>query len=231
MVLAHHCIFSFYGFWLPNDPRGSGSDYVGSWELFYFGPATKLADRSRSVAKKLHDHSLRQQAKESLKYVPVKITGIQAVAVAAGFAQAAHEASYALYACAILPEHVHLVIAWHARNVRLVVGHLKSKATMSLREKGLWDDRPLWSAHGWNVRLDDQASVQRAIQYVDANPEKEGKRSQRWSMIAPFDMPRIAASQAAALESHKPLYRKRQIGGAALRSQQSKKVETEESKG
>jgi hypothetical protein len=41
MILASHVIFSTYGFWLPNDPRGSWSDFVGAWELFRFGPATK----------------------------------------------------------------------------------------------------------------------------------------------------------------------------------------------
>jgi len=39
MIRAYHAIFTAYGFWLPNDPRGSWSDFVGSWELFRFGPA------------------------------------------------------------------------------------------------------------------------------------------------------------------------------------------------
>ena len=41
MVLGYHLIMGTYGIWLPNDPRGSWSDFVGSRELFYFGPATK----------------------------------------------------------------------------------------------------------------------------------------------------------------------------------------------
>ncbi len=32
MILAYHSIFSMYGFWLPNDPRGSGSDYLACIE-------------------------------------------------------------------------------------------------------------------------------------------------------------------------------------------------------
>src|SRR4051812_39201122 len=32
MIVGYHVIFSAYGFWLPNDPRGSWSDFVGSWE-------------------------------------------------------------------------------------------------------------------------------------------------------------------------------------------------------
>ena len=41
MVLAYHLIFTAYGFWLPNDPRGSWSDFVRAWELFITGKATK----------------------------------------------------------------------------------------------------------------------------------------------------------------------------------------------
>jgi hypothetical protein len=42
-TLAYHVIVSMYGFWLPNDPRGSGSDFIGAWELFrYGGCATKV---------------------------------------------------------------------------------------------------------------------------------------------------------------------------------------------
>ena len=114
MVLAYHCIFGFYGFWLPNDPRGSGSDYVASRELLNFGPATKVSSH-RSVAGRPHDHAARLAAKKALRYPPVVITGIQAVAVADGFRKATQEGNYLLQACAILPDHVHLVIARHDR--------------------------------------------------------------------------------------------------------------------
>jgi len=30
MVIAYHAIFSTYGFWLPNDPRGSWSEFKES---------------------------------------------------------------------------------------------------------------------------------------------------------------------------------------------------------
>ena len=32
-VLAYHLILTNYGFWLPNDPRGSWSEFVRAWEL------------------------------------------------------------------------------------------------------------------------------------------------------------------------------------------------------
>jgi hypothetical protein len=65
MVLGYHVVFGVYGFWLPNDPRGSWSDFVGAWELFRFGPATKVQTRI-SLAHKPHDRIARQAAKEAL---------------------------------------------------------------------------------------------------------------------------------------------------------------------
>jgi hypothetical protein len=45
MIHAYHVILGTYGFWLPNDPRGSWSDFVGSWDLARFGKATKSLER------------------------------------------------------------------------------------------------------------------------------------------------------------------------------------------
>ena len=53
MVKAYHVIFCAYGFWLPNDQRGSWSQWVRSWDLFRYGEATKVTTR-RSVAGARH---------------------------------------------------------------------------------------------------------------------------------------------------------------------------------
>lgn len=62
MIIGYHVIFGMYGFWLPNDPRGSWSDFVGSWELYRYGPATKTTER-RSLAYQPHEHEKRLAAK------------------------------------------------------------------------------------------------------------------------------------------------------------------------
>ena len=216
MPLAHHSIFSAYGFWLPNDPRGSGSDYIAVWELFRYGHATKVGTR-HSVAAAPHDPSLRQAAKLALRHPPFQITGEQALTVVAGFTQACREADYRVHACAVLPDHVHLVIGAHPRNIRTIVGHLKSRATRALKQQGLWpaDSRPVWGDHGWNVWLDDLAAIERAVRYVNDNPLKEGKRPQSWTFVTPFD---LHLATQLALGPRQP---RRRIAGAALRSQQA----------
>ena len=121
MVLASHIIFTAYGFWLPNDPRGSWSDFVRKWELVFFGKATKTDER-RSVASAPHDRELRRAAK-SLKYPPVRFTGNQALAIAKGFAKAIRESGYIVVACSIMPDHVHM-------------GVLSSRATCGAHHRG-----------------------------------------------------------------------------------------------
>jgi len=186
MILAYHIILSAYGFWLPNDPRGSWSDFVASWELLRYGKATKV-DTARSVAGARHDHRLRKEAKSALKYPAVSFSGRQARAIARGFDRARQEGGYEVLACAILPEHTHMVIARHPRNIGCMVGHFKGRATQRLAEERLWpaDARPVWAEGNWKVFLDSEADVARAIHYVEGNPEKEGKPRQRWWFVVP----------------------------------------------
>src|SRR5438067_7758449 len=133
MIRAYHVIIRMYGFWLPNDPRGSWSDFVGAWELLRYGPATKVDDR-RSYAHDPHDQKSRIEAKSALKYPPVVLTGQQALSVAKGFANAARKSGYAIYALAILPDHIHIILGRHTYPVEQVVRRLKQFAGMQLKE-------------------------------------------------------------------------------------------------
>ena len=193
MILAYHVILSFYGFWLPNDPRGSWSAWVGSWELFRYGPATKVTTR-KSVAHVPHDRKLRMEAKKALKDPPVTLNGVQARAVARGFAEAAEEGGYVILALAILPDHIHIVIARHSRPISQIVAHLKGRATQQLLAEGIHPLRQFvddagrapspWARKYWKVFIDEDRWVGNAIGYVERNPEKEGKRQQRWSCVS-----------------------------------------------
>ena len=182
MVIAFHSIFTAYGFWLPNEPRGSWSDFVASWELRRFGPATTVTTR-RSIAANPYDHALKLRMQAELQHKPVKFTGEQARAVGHAFGTA----PYTIHACAIMQEHVHVVLAHTRRNIRTVIGELKSVASRALHDHGWLLDRTPWSDHGWNVFLNTPADVDRAIKYVENNPVREGKRPQRWSCVTPFD--------------------------------------------
>lgn len=196
MLHAVHVIISSYGFWLPNDPRGSWSDFVRRWELVRFGKASKV-DTRRSVAAEPHDVHQRQAAKQCLKYPEVCFSGEQALSVGIGFRQAVEESEYRVHAYSILPRHVHLVMGRHQRDIRRIIGHLKARATQQLVRDGL---HPLaeyrdkdgttpspWGRKGWAVYIFSEQHMRKAIQYVIDNPLKEGKPRQQWSFVTPYD--------------------------------------------
>lgn len=196
MVLAYHITLGMYGFWLPNDPRGSWSDYVRSAELYRHGAATKT-DTRRSVAYRPHNQHARLRAKNALRFPPVVLNGIQARAVGRGFADYTACSELRVHACAILPTHTHLVIARHRLPVEKLAIALKGAATRRLVRE---DVHPLAAyststvrtpeafARGhWRVFLDEPTDVRRAIDYVRRNPIKEGKPIQNWSFVVPYE--------------------------------------------
>jgi len=131
MVLAYHIIITAYGFWLPNDPRGSWSDFIGAWELLKYGRATKTTLR-HSLAKNPHDRQLRIAAKRALKYPPVIFDGPQARAIARGFADFIDKSELAVFACSIMPDHIHLVIGRHHYDAEQMMNLLKGAASRRL---------------------------------------------------------------------------------------------------
>jgi REP element-mobilizing transposase RayT len=195
-VRAYHVIFTSYGFWLPNDPRGSWSDFVRSWELFLAGgSATKVTTR-QSLAQTPHDRAARLRAKETLAYPPVVFTGRQAQSIGNAFQRMVAKSKYQIYACSVLPAHVHMVLARHHYHAETMVRLLKAEATTELIRTG---QHPFiehrqpdgtfpspWARKCWKVFLNDDLRIVEAIEYVKQNPIKEGKPPQRWSFVVPF---------------------------------------------
>ncbi len=196
MIHGYHVILPMYGFWLPNDPRGSWSDFVRKWEFVRFGSATGTIERRE--LEELPEFELQQRvtAKQALMYEPVSIDGQQARSIGKGFAAQVTKSNYTVWACSILPEHTHLVIARHTYKVEQIANLLKGAATSRIIEDGLHPliehaepgERPprMWSAHEWKVYLDSEEAIENAIRYVEENPIKEDKPKQTWSFVSPF---------------------------------------------
>src|SRR5713226_3074024 len=146
MVHAYHVIWGTYGFWLPNDPRGSWSDFVASWELARFGKATKLLERISVDAAEWA--RWRAEAQQALKYPAVVLNGKQAQSVGHGFANGVRKSRYTIWACSILPEHVHLVIARHTYEVEKIANLLKGEATKQLKGDSLHPQTRFLAADG-----------------------------------------------------------------------------------
>ncbi len=196
-VLAYHLVMTAYGFWLPNDPRGSWSEFVRSFALYRAaGPATRVRTR-RSVAGADHDRDVRRRGIAALVRPPVRFSPPQMGAIAEGFEDYCSRNGRRVLALAILPEHVHMVIVRGGLDVETMAEQLKARATMFLSKAGLhpFAERAYrggrlptpWARKAWSVFLDSVDDVLRAIEYVQANPEKAGLGRQYYSWLTPVD--------------------------------------------
>ena len=139
----------------------------------------------------------RNEAISKLQYPPVSINGEQALAIANGFRQQSETSKYNIWACSILPEHTHLVVARHTYKSEQIINLLKGAATRSIIEAKLHPlqqctkpgNRPprMWAAGEWKVYLDSEEAILNAIRYVEQNPIKENKPPQNWSFVKPFE--------------------------------------------
>src|ERR1051326_5960263 len=171
MILGYHAIMTAYGFWLPNDPRGSWSDFVRSWELLRFGKATKV-ETTRSVAGVKHDMEARRAAKQALRYPEVHFNEEQVESIAAGFGEYVQKSGVQIWACSILAQHVHLVVGRHRFDVEQIVNLMKGASTTRLMKDGRHPlaayadpgQRPprCWASRGWNVFLNNVEDILRA---------------------------------------------------------------------
>jgi REP element-mobilizing transposase RayT len=193
MIRAYHVIWGTYGFWLPNDPRGSWSDFVASWELARFGKAPR--PRGPKPYDPKQPKAWRDAAIKTLTFPPARLTGVQAHAVGVGFGNAARKSGLTVWACSILPQHVHLVVARHRLRIEQICILLKGGATKQLKAESRHPYShfasgsklpSLWGERQWKVFLDTDDAIRRAVEYVEQNPVKAGKRRQRWSFVAQF---------------------------------------------
>ncbi len=186
--LALHLVWGCYGFWLPNDPRGSWSRYVGSRSIYNAGGAATTVSGTRSYAKDAHDRDRRLAAKKEMKRSPVRLTGAQAQAVALGVTDAAAGARYILHALCVMPDHVHVVLLNPGTDAKQIIQRLKSGGTRRVNT-----DVPdaaldtVWARGGWFVPLESRVAIERAIQYVERNPPEAGLRRQRWSGVVALE--------------------------------------------
>jgi REP element-mobilizing transposase RayT len=124
------------------------------------------------------------------------LTGIQSRAVGQGFQAQVAKSRYTIWACSVLPEHTHLVIARHIYKIEQIANLLKGAATRSCIESNCHPlaryaktgKRPprMWAEHQWTVFLDSEEAIDNAIHYVEQNPVKESKPAQVWPFVSPF---------------------------------------------
>ena len=186
MVIAYHLIWTGYGCWLPNDPRGSGSHEVHSDVLkdlgeLHFG--RKRVQPRRRVVWEFYD-----RAHKRLRFDPLWFDEADRLVIADAFAETIRTHGYTCYAAVIIPDHVHLLIRKHRERAEDMINALQSESRARMCEMPTVPfDHPVWTEGGWKVFLDTPADIRRTIAYIERNPSKEGLPRQRWPFVTDYD--------------------------------------------
>ena len=186
MVMAHHLIWTAYGSWLPNDPRGSTSHEIRVEKIAELGElhvGRKAVQPSRTELLAFFAASRDVLAHEPLTFTP---DDIQFVGKRLG--ETIQERGYTCYACAVMPDHVHLLIRRHRDTAEVMLRVLQE----STREKLIAAERrgpthPVWGGPGWKVFLDSRERIERVIKYIWNNPIKAKMPEQNWDFVTPYD--------------------------------------------
>ncbi len=186
MVYAYHLVWTAYGWWLPNDPRGSMSrvircDVLGDLGALHYG--RKRVQPASSELRKFFDRS-----RDALKFPVLEFSSAEIAAIGDAFAGVIHREGYTCYACAIMPDHVHLIIRKHRQQAEQMVVNLQAASHLRLRELGLRGlEHPVWGGKGWRVFLDSPDDIWRTIPYIEKNPVKIGLPRQAWEFVTAYD--------------------------------------------
>lgn len=186
MVLCHHLIWTAYGWWLPNDPRGSISHEIRSNVIADLGTIHYGRKRVQPAG---HDvGAFYERARASLKHELLTFTPEASAAIARAFEAIIHQRNYTCYACAIMPDHVHLAMRKHRDHAETMISEFQNASAIALHgEAHRPSDHPVWGGPGWKVFLDSRGDIERTIRYIEDNPIKQRMPAQRWPFVTPYD--------------------------------------------
>ena len=188
MIAGHHLIWTVYGYWLPNDPRGSTSREIRSVEIAKLGELHFGRRKVQPSGKELN--TFRAEAAEVLKYPLLNFSEEEFGAIGESFAEVIRKANYTCYACAIMPDHVHLLIRKHRDQADQMIEKLQDASRLAVLAKAQASraaDHPVWGGPGWKVFLRSREAMERTVRYIENNPVKIGRPLQHWKFVRPYD--------------------------------------------
>ncbi|HEV3142363.1 MAG TPA: transposase [Gemmataceae bacterium] len=187
LVIAYHLIWTAYGWWLPNDPRGSGSKSVACDVIAELGELHHGRKKIQPAGQAVREFY--ERAATILKFPLLTFDEAARAVIGEAFGKVIEQQRYRCYACAIMPDHVHIVIRKHKHSAEQMLQALKDNSRLRLSTAGLRSaDHPVWTGgHGWVVFLDHPNEIRRTIPYVEKNPLKIGLPTQRWPFVTLYD--------------------------------------------
>ena len=186
MVAGFHLIWAAYGWWLPNDPRGSSSHEIRVEKISELGElhyGRKQVQPPNKQIRQFYD-----LAADSLSHPLLILQDEDISLVGESFAQVIKDRRYTCYACAVMPDHVHVLIRKHRDHAETMIANLQQASREKLIHTGQRSPtHPVWGGPGWKVFLYGQEDFLRAIEYIRQNPIKAGRPPQKWMFVKEYD--------------------------------------------
>ena len=179
MIIAYHVIFTTYGTWLPNDPRGSYSKAVYDEEIKALGDL-----RYGRQDPQPRQDTLRRfwtASRGTTDRRPYFIDDSTRQIVARGFSQTVQKFGLTVRACAIMNDHVHLLTLRSKHRIEYLAGRFKADASRVLHLPAT-----PWTQGAWKVFLEDKEAIASAARYIEMNPIKAGWEPQHWDFVTPL---------------------------------------------
>ena len=182
MILGIHLVWTCYGWWFPNDPRGSWSKDVWSPELRELGKNAARGRRSvQPSGDKLNKYI--STAQERLKHAPVELNGIMRRTAKTAIMRQARLNNYVIMALAVMPRHAHAVVLRHNHAQGRIVRGFKAVSSREIRkllaasftrrddraENSATDKIPVWSRGYWARFLNTEPDIKAAVDYVKSH--------------------------------------------------------------
>ena len=187
MVAGYHLIWTVYGYWLPNDPRGSTSHEVRVEAIQSLGEihyGRKAVQPSSQEIREFHN-----KARAILKHPVLTFDDDEIALIGTVLGEAIAEKGYTCYACAVMPDHVHLLIRRHRDKAEEMIALFQEKsraALIAMEKRGplhpVWTDGP-----GWKTFINSRRQFENEIEYIRHNPIKIGRPEQVWEFVKPYD--------------------------------------------
>jgi REP element-mobilizing transposase RayT len=174
MIIAYHAIFTTYGTWLPNDPRGSYSKEIYNEQLQLLGEIKygRQIPPPKKLIMKFYSEAI-----PALDRPAYFINDDTRSIVAAGFTEVVKRLNVEVPACAIMNDHIHLLVLRSQYRIEYIVNQFKGAATKALNLT-----QSPWTRGCWKVFINNAETLKAAIRYVNANPVK----AQNWSFVKPI---------------------------------------------
>jgi len=185
-MIATHVVLLGYGHWLPNDPRGSHSKTVYAPRIAELGllhEGRKAVQPSAAELRGFHGH-----AEEALYYPVHWFSPEDRDAIRDEFARVHKEHRLTCYACAILPNHVHVLIRRHALRGSAIHDLLKQHAATAVRRSAqLPTEHPVFTAGRGTQYKFTPAEMYSCARYIAQNFAKHKLPEERYEFVKEYD--------------------------------------------